>query len=103
MSKACKDCRHLKEDEFTYGKLAEKWQELYDPSLTTAGYLNKFNKEAVKTGQPFTEVKLTYVYCAEGILNRLYIKRGKKEIEPTPDRLPCVYFASLNGGNSCGN
>ena len=95
MSETCSTCQHLQEGEFTYQELEEKWKELYAPSLITAGYRNKFVKAAARTGRPFDEVKLKYVFCAEGILNRLYIKRGKKDIEPIPDRLPCVYYISL--------
>lgn len=89
---SCTECSHLQEGEFTCRELEEKWQELYDPTPITPGYRNKFARAAAKTGQPFDQVRLRFVYCAEGILNRFYLKRGEKEVNVTPDRLPCVYF-----------
>jgi hypothetical protein len=78
---SCARCLNLKIRNMNYSELTGTWNELYYPTNITEGYATRMCKESIKLGIPFKELKMRFVYCAKGILNRFYIIRSTKQIK----------------------
>ena len=74
---SCENCSNLKIKAFNYPELLQKWEEIYAPTCITEGYAKRLRKEAEKQGTPFEKIKLRFVYCSMGILQRFYIVRSE--------------------------
>lgn len=78
---SCARCLNLKIRNLSYPELTEKWNELYSPTKITEGYATRMCRESIKMGIPLDELRMRFVYCAKGILNRFYIIRSSKQIK----------------------
>jgi hypothetical protein len=77
---SCDNCQHLKIANFYYKELVSKWNAIYHPMNITEGYQNRYLRESHKSGKPFAETKMRFIYCDMGLLNRFYVIRGSKTV-----------------------
>jgi len=89
---SCQNCKNLKIGRFNYSELVKKWNGIYYPNEITPGYKNKMFKESLRLGIPLEKAFFRYVYCAQGMLNRFYIVRGRGVIRSKVNMNECNYY-----------
>ena len=90
---SCHNCSNLKMRAFNYQELLRKWEDIYTNAPITEGYEKRLRREAIKFGVPFEKIKLRFVYCSQGILQRFYVVRSKTFIKAKSVLGNCRFYA----------
>jgi hypothetical protein len=90
---SCENCTNLKIKAFNYPELLQKWNDIYGPTPITVGYEKRLRRECMKHKTPFEEIKMKFVYCSAGMLNRFYIVRHQFAVKSKTMTHYCKYYS----------
>lgn len=87
----CESCPHLIIREMSYEELFILWNELYATPINY-GYRNKYIRRARKYKTDIEDVRISFRYCDEGRLGRIYVDNDKDGNTPLCPIQPCPLY-----------
>ncbi len=91
----CDKCSSWKCEELKYEELEERWKNSIG-GMVTPGILQRYRKEAARQSVDLSDIQIGFKYCAEGILTRFYIRRGKEDCKPVRRGEGCPKYSQGN-------